>query len=182
MNIQNSTLDTLDLSLLSTCIVEDEFRKYFLDISGKEHYRLLAYLSTLYSNSTLLDIGTYKGCSALALAYNPSNTIISFDIKNNRTITNYPVNIQFNTADILDKSYNDTILKSPVILLDTFHDGTFEHQFMNHLHAIEWKGTLVLDDIFLNPQMISFWNSIINQKEDVTKIGHFSGTGIVTIS
>jgi len=182
MNILNSNLDMLDLSSLSSCIVEDEFRRYFLDVSGREHYRLLAYLSVLYTNATFLDIGTYKGCSALALAYNPLNIVQSFDIKNNRNIINCPLNIQFNIADILDKSYNNIILKSPLILLDTFHDGKFEYQFMNHLHAIGWKGTLVLDDIFLNPQMTSFWNSIINQKEDATKIGHFSGTGIVIIS
>ena len=55
------------------------FKNYFLEAPGKEHYRLLSYISTLYNGVTILDIGTYKGCSALALSFNPSNKVVSFD-------------------------------------------------------------------------------------------------------
>lgn len=42
-----------------------------------------------------------------------------------------------------------------------------------------YKGLVVWDDIFLNQDMIDIWNSIPNdEKVDITKYGHFSGTGL----
>ena len=182
MNITNEELDVIDLNKLSNSILESEFKQYFLDKSGKEHYRLLAYLSTLYSNKPILDIGTYKGCSSLALSYNSSNTIYSFDIGNYRAIKDVPNNISYIIGNILDNSYNDTILNSPLILLDTHHTGEFERLFFNHLLKLNWKGWLILDDIYLNDEMVDFWNSIDKNKRDISHIGHFSGTGVVILS
>ena len=59
-----------------------EFGKnWFLEV--KEHYKLLAYLSSFFNNETIVDIGTYRGLSALALSYNSSNKIITYDIIDN---------------------------------------------------------------------------------------------------
>ena len=44
--------------------VADIYTKFFWMDAGAEHYRLLAYLSTCYNNSTIIDLGTDKGCSA----------------------------------------------------------------------------------------------------------------------
>ena len=47
----------------------------FLGPIGKEHYKLLAYLSTLFNDTYFIDIGTNYGNSALALSYNNTNKI-----------------------------------------------------------------------------------------------------------
>lgn len=180
MNIDINKLNLIDLTELSTSINEKSFADYFNDVPGLEHYKLLAYFSTLYSNQTLLDIGTYKGCSALALAYNKKNKVVSFDVITDSVgLNNIPNNIEFKVDNILNDTYIDLILNSPFIILDTAHEGPFEHEFYNHLISINYKGVLMLDDIKLNDAMIEFWNSISNEKYDVSNIGHHSGTGLV---
>ena len=169
----------VELSSLSSCIIEEEFRNYFLDVPGKEHYTLLAHISSQLNDVPLLDIGTYKGCSALALSYNQQNQVHSFDIVDARAIQNMPSNIQFYVDDILDIKFKELVLSSPFILVDTLHDGIFEKQFHTFLQAISWNGTLMLDDIYLNDAMKEYWNAITEKKVDVSSSGHWSGTGMV---
>ena len=40
--------------------VSDIYTKFFWMDAGAEHYRLLAYLSPCYDNSTIIDLGTEK--------------------------------------------------------------------------------------------------------------------------
>lgn len=173
-------INSIDLTEYAGYVIEDEFRNYYLGSAGSEHYKLLAYLSTQYSDSSLLDIGTYKGCSSLAMAYNKSNKVKSFDIREGlRRLSNYPDNVEYIVDNILEGKYKELVMESPLILLDTDHEGGFEHEFYQYLRTIQWKGTLVLDDIYYNQPMTSFWNSIEEEKQDLTAIGHHSGTGIV---
>jgi hypothetical protein len=66
-HLTNAEIAKIDLSELSQLVIEEEFRGYFLSEPGLEHYKLLSHISLLYNNVNLLDIGTYKVCSALAL-------------------------------------------------------------------------------------------------------------------
>ena len=52
----------------------------------------------------------------------------------------------------IDHLFHDKnlILKSNCILLDTFHDGSFEQQFVDYLLNIGFNNILLLDDIYLN--------------------------------
>lgn len=182
INLQGSLdeINSIDLSEYAGYVIEDEFRGYYLGPAGSEHYKLLAYLSTQHNDSTLLDIGTYKGCSSLAMAYNKSNKVKSFDIREGlRRLSNYPDNVEYIVDNILEDKYRELVLSSPLILLDTDHEGGFEHEFYQYLLAIGWKGTLVLDDIYYNQPMKTFWEGIQEEKHDLTAIGHHSGTGIV---
>ena len=180
MNINETKLHNIDLSEIVSYIIEDEFRGYFLDNPGKEHYKLLAYFSTKYQNTTLLDIGTYKGCSSIAMSHNPNNQVKSFDIHPNLLRLNgNPKNIEYIIGDVTDPQFVGTILSSPFILLDTDHDGQFEYKFYKHLKSISWSGTLVLDDIKLNEPMRGFWDEIVEEKHDLSYYGHHSGTGEV---
>ena len=179
MNLHIDTIFDINLDKLGTLVNEVEFRNYFLDSPGKEHYKLLAYISQQYDNSLLLDIGSYKGCSALALSYNKSNIIKSFDIVNSVNLAEIPDTIEFLLGDITDDQYVDMILSSPFIMLDTAHDGSFERKLHSHLQNINWKGLLLLDDIYLNNEMKEYWQSITEDKYDVSKYGHWSGTGLV---
>ena len=55
--------------------IVDKCDTEFYGSIGKEHYKLLSYLSTLFNNSIIIDIGTHRGSSALALSYNSTNII-----------------------------------------------------------------------------------------------------------
>ena len=66
----------MDNIILDTLSSDSEF----LGKPGKEHYKLLAYLSTTFNFKNIIDIGTHLGNSSLALSYNISNTIYTFDI------------------------------------------------------------------------------------------------------
>lgn len=169
----------IDLSPFGDIVVEQEFRNYFLDEPGREHYKLLAYFSSQFNNVNLLDIGSYKGCSALALAYNLTNKVHSFDIGNFTNLRNVPENIKFYVGDVTSIEYIDLIKSSPFIILDTAHDGIFERHFHSHLQNLNWNGVLFLDDIYLNDEMKMYWNEIQELKFDVSEYGHWSGTGLV---
>jgi predicted O-methyltransferase YrrM len=161
---------------------------WFLMESGKEHYRLLCYISKLYENQTFIDIGTWVGDSALALSHNKNNNVISFDIVRQKRNTQGVLidveqlinddNIKFLIGDAT-KYGDEEILKSPFIMLDTAHDGIFENEFYNYLNKINYKGLFFLDDIHLNDQMKKFWSEITREKHDLTHLGHWSGTGLV---
>ena len=179
--IKEQILLDIDLSDLSKSIIEEEYVNYFLEKPGKEHYKLLAYFSLSYNDCTIIDIGSYKGCSALALSYNKNNKVVSFDIVDGlkRLYYNYPDNIQFIVDSVLEEKYKSLILNSPFIMLDTYHDGPFENVFYQYLKNIKYNGLLLLDDIKLNEPMVSFWNNIELEKHDISQYGHHSGTGIV---
>jgi len=180
------TLDPLELKQLELIdlypyITWHANSQYFDLQAGREHYRLLAWLSLQFTNTVIYDIGTYLGFSALALSYNRTLKIKSYDIVSslpkNQINPEYRSNIDFKLENILDSM--EQVLDAPLIMLDTNHDGVFEHKFFDALVAIGYKGLLVCDDIHLNPEMEEFWTSITLPKLDVTSVGHWSGTGIV---
>ena len=142
--------------------------------AGDEHYRLLAYISTLFKNKVLLDIGTYKGDSSTALSYNKSNKVISYDLVN--SLENANKRVEYNIANILD--YPEVVKSASFILIDTYHNGDFEQEFINFINDIDYKGLVMFDDIHLNQPMEKVWKSINKDKYDLTNIGHSTGTGL----
>ena len=149
-------------------------KSWFYMDAGLEHYRLLTFISKLYNGVNLLDIGSYQGSSAIALSFNKKNKVISYDIKHQPEIANIKIpNIEFIKGNVLKDE-----ITAPFILLDTYHDGTFEQDFVDHLLKIKYKGLVMFDDIHLSRQMDYFWDGLKNEKYDLTEIGHHSGTGI----
>lgn len=166
----------IDLKDLSYFISDPEAKRYFLLESGQEHYKLLAYLSLRWNNIKISDIGTYKGASAIALSINPTNQVKSYDVQNVRMLTAIPDNVEF---ILYNKPFSADILESKIIFLDTMHDGIQEQLVIEFLQFHKWKGLLVMDDIHHFPALKSLWDSIHLPKEDLTHLGHWSGTGIV---
>jgi hypothetical protein len=157
--------------------------QWFFGNAGEEHYRLLIKISTLFNGQTLYDIGTYEGSSALALAHNETNFVLSHDlVYNNIAQSLKKPNMNLLLGDVLNFDGGRGLLNSPFIMLDTSHDGSYEHRFYHFLKHNGYKGLLFLDDIFLNEPMRMFWDSITEPKYDLTNIGHFSGNGIVDFS
>lgn len=183
LSVTNEYLDSIDFNKYSDLIqVNNEYYWYMKSRSGKEHYRLLSYISSLFHNETLLDIGTNRGFSAIALADNKSNKVISYDIEQYDTIpkiksSNLYSNIEFKLGNFLEM---EDLNKTNFIMLDTAHDGFFEEEVINHLKKIKWSGILLMDDInhtFIKLKEV--WQDIDLEKYDLTKLGHYSGTGMV---
>jgi hypothetical protein len=174
-NVTNKELESLDTTYIKKYEVEHD-PTYFHLQPGREHYRLLMYVSTLFTDKKLLDVGTNRCMSAIALSYNKNNNVKSYDVvqqlKSNPTIDN----VEF---IIGDSTHDKDILNSPFIFLDVDHDGVYENKFYEFLVENEWKGILALDDIHLNIPMKSFWERIVERKFDMTDKGHWSGTGII---
>ena len=179
LSITNEQLYNIDLFPYSQRINSSEYQGYFMSKSGQEHYRLLAYISQNDDLVDILDVGTLKGCSALAFSVNSKNKVRSFNVGNEFDLNYTPLNAEFIIDNVLNGNYNDIILGSKYIMLDTYHDGTFEKEFYDHLVSINYKGYLLLDDIHLNFEMERFWGSITKEKYDITNIGHLTGTGVV---
>lgn len=180
---QNYSLDRdhvgrIDLTRFDKHVINPEHRNYFFDTDFREHYRLIAHLSTFFHGSTLFDIGTNKGYSSLALSYNADNVVVSYDLVACREL-GHPeelTHIEYRLGDVRQDS---RLLSSPLIMLDTNHDGEFEHEFYDFLKAHRYQGILFLDDIHLNEPMKAFWQHIEEPKEDITDLGHWSGSGLV---
>lgn len=157
---------------------------------GKEHYRLLSYLSTQFDNLNILDIGTARGHSALSLSYNKTNTVHSFDITEfvvNKSIQTLP-NVRYYSDNLWDAEaaakHIDLIKSSPLIFLDVDpHEGHMELAFYQFLKNIGYQGLMICDDIHHFEGMRRFWSQIpIDEKYDISRYGHWSGTGLIRFS
>lgn len=177
LEVDNTQLNSLNINLRFNELLNHDSSYQFMELeSGKEHYRLLSYISTLYDNDILFDVGTNACRSAISLSYNKNNKIKSYDII--QVLEKNPIvsNIEFILGD---STKDEQIQNSPFIFLDVDHDGVYENIFYTYLKNINWNGLLVLDDIYLNEEMKNFWNNISEQKYDLTNKGHWSGTGLV---
>lgn len=142
---------------------------------GREHYRLLSYLASHFNGDVLYDVGTWTGLSAISMATNQSNRVISYDIGFFIEV-NRPENVEFRIGDVFNEK---TIFESPFIFVDVDpHDGIFEKLFIEHLRKNKYKGLVGFDDIHLNEEMREIWASITEKKFDLTEVGHWSGTGL----
>jgi len=185
MKLTRAGLDAVNFEKMCPFIGDSE---WFYAAPGREHHRLLAYLSTLFDGRTIFDIGTHFGDSAHALAYNETNRVLSFDIVDKVSSSRRKrQNITYHQADLFDPTTRATwkqeLLGSALILLDVDpHEGIREHDFVSWLAANDYRGIIVLDDIWYFKSMRDrLWYRIEDRyKLDVTHVGHWSGTGIVS--
>ena len=105
------------------------------------------------------------------------------------------VDIQFNNVDLLQVSDEDfeKYMNTWLIMLDTFHEPysvPFEREWLKRLvDAKFFKGVIVLDDLTYNEEMQNWWKEVRDNAAgngyvayDITKVGHFSGTGLLDFS
>jgi hypothetical protein len=187
ISISNNLLDNFNLK-------NHEYltdKKYYDLESGKQEYRLYSYLSTLFNNCRILDIGTLDGRSAVALSHNDTNKVISYNILDQIKNDYHPIysksNIEFRIKNVLDDLTPEFVSKLKIVMIDIDHFGKIESLIMNKLYKMGFSGIIILDDIH-HPQpkekllMENLWRNINLKKYDVTKYGHFSGTGIVIMN
>lgn len=166
---------TLDQDLIKH-LKEPQHKEWFID-PVKEHYLLLSWVSRCLDGAKIYDIGTYRGLSALALSANPANTVVSYDIENFLALEDPPANIDFKIGDFFQ---DPDILSSPFIMFDVDpHDGEIERKTISWLAENHYSGIIFFDDIWLNGRMQAFWREIQQEKHDLTRYAHWSGTGAV---
>jgi len=158
--------------------------------AGQAEYRLYSYMSTLFDNVTILDIGTNQGRSAVALSHNPNNHVISYDIQDHINTRDYKLftkpNMEFHVKNVLEDITPEFIQSKNVqlVMIDICHTGPPEREIMEKLWDCGYRGTVLLDDIWhpdpsFRDGMQQMWNELPWPKYDVTSLGHWSGTGLV---
>ena len=191
-DFNKSNLDALGMKN-EECLVD---REYYHLPAGQAEYRLFSYVSTLFHNITILDIGTNQGRSAIALSHNDSNHVISYDIedkiqdKNHRLFTK--PNTEFRIKNVLNDITPEFVATGhqnrpvQVVMIDICHYGKVERDIMDKLYACGFRGIILLDDIHhpdfsMRIPMEYLWENIPWRKYDVTSVGHFSGTGLISL-
>jgi|WetSurMetagenome_2_1015567.scaffolds.fasta_scaffold36776_2 hypothetical protein len=190
MRLTKSDLEKVDLSeLVGQAANASEF------LGTRQHYKLLAYLGTQAAIETglagdIIDIGTHQGDSALALSWG-DRPVKSFDVVDKmgwRKAWNTDIEY-FLDVDLFDprvrEKWRSVLLTSPLIVIDIDpHEGAHEYELVRWLHENDYRGLIVLDDIWFFKQMRdNLWYRIKPEhKTDVTSLGHWSGTGIVSFN
>jgi hypothetical protein len=187
-------------SLLDTFSMQNQDylvdQTYYELPSGEAEYRLYSYMSTFVNGATILDIGTSQGRSAVALSHNPANHVISYDIQDHIHSREYKLfsksNMEFHIRNVLDDITPEFVSnghqKKPVqlVMIDICHYGTVERQIMDKLYACGFRGLVLLDDIHhpdpsMREPMEKLWADLPWPKWDVSAVGHYSGTGLVSM-
>lgn len=186
--LETELINNLDFNnFVSNYFVVDSFLRKPSD----EPYRLLCYLSTLFNNKHIIDIGTGTGNSALALSYNDNNKVYTFDIVDRIHFSiNNKSNIEFVLADIVTnketrENYKNLILSSAFIFLDLdSHNGAHEYEFYTFLKENNYNGFVICDNIWYYKEMRdNFWYKIPSEfKYDISTFGHWTGTGVFTFN
>lgn len=101
LQLSELTSKTLPLLKTMTDFVDGTNVDEFLKPVG-QHYQLLSQYAMGLNDSIIVDIGTWKGSSAVALSVNSSNTVYSFDILDQRGNRRTPFNVQYVIGDLLE--------------------------------------------------------------------------------
>ena len=164
------------------------------DVWPGEHYKLLAALVQIERPMRIIEIGTARGLSALALAANlpEGGELATFDVVPWQQIAGTYLRpsdmekhrIRALVGDLADPAvfaqHEHRLSTADLIFVDAPKDGRFEPLFLRHLASVSFRTDVlvVLDDIRLW-NMLAVWRGITRPKLDVTSFGHWSGTGLV---
>lgn len=168
----------------------EEDREWFTLWPG-EHYAFLDGLARIVQPDLVLDVGTYHGASALAMARH-ARTVVTYDIvalddigNAYKGLTIDHKNVQQVLGDLAEDAFYESqvelIRTADLVLVDGPKDGVFEYQVVPRLVQDMKQGSiLILDDIrFAN--MVKLWKSLDKPRLDVGCFAHSSGTGVVFI-
>lgn len=172
IEIIKSEINKVNLTHLADILSREDHKRLIVEQAGLEHYKLLSYLSKQINNSTIVELGTHHGTSCLCLCENESNSVVTYDLTDRKFgLKKIPKNLTRHVGNIFDIN-PEILLNASLIFLDTSHEGDFEQKVLDYLIDNNYKGVLLLDDIYYNNIMINFWNSIKIPKYDITSVGH----------
>lgn len=180
-NIDYKQVQDINVQKVIQFLKHENEKTFFTANPGQEPYKLLMHLSSQYDNIDIIDIGTNTGVSAVALSFNPTNRVFSFDLVNKLDLLSTPSNCLFYIENICTEKYTYLIKYSKLIYIDIVHNGEEEKILTEFIVNTGFKGLILYDDIRLNEQMRQFFKTIPYRKKDITHLGHWSGTGIIEI-
>lgn len=165
--------------------IDQETMRFLLSAKNDGlYYRALAIFQRLYLTSpnksfNILDLGTYRGGSLVALSLTKGiNTILSVDIdlsniQNLKSLESIGEIRRVSEDFIATEDYS----KYDFIFVDIDHNGDNEKVIHGRLLESNYKGIVFYDDVSLNEEMKKFWDSI--EQEKLITDWHFSGFGLV---
>jgi predicted O-methyltransferase YrrM len=164
------------------------------DVWPGEHYRLLAAVVAVLQPLAVVEVGTYRGLSALCLKrfLPPEGRITTFDVVPWQKLSGTCLNARDfgdgrlvqETGDLSNPAifnlHCNLLATAELIFLDGPKDGVFERQFLQLLTQLKDASpkVLILDDI-RTWNMLAIWRKISFPKLDLTSFGHWTGTGLV---
>lgn len=182
---------TIDLSDVASRIKKGNTN--YIDIYPGEHYKLLAAIVKKLNPSTVIELGTHLGYSALCMKkfLPPGGAIYTYDVipwdyfdDTILTESDFDTSLVQFTDDLTNpeniEKHRSLLEKADIIFLDALKDGKQEYLFLKNLSTIDFKKKcyFIFDDIRLW-NMLDIWYNMDRPKLDLTSFGHWSGTGIV---
>ncbi len=190
LNAVRSTINDVSLDDLGK---REDFPDWALTWPG-EHYRLLGGLMLTLKPRVVIELGTDKGISALAMLkyLPPGSKLITFDIvpwqqvpdKVLRTPDFADGRLQQRLADLSEPTelerHRELLESADFFFIDAPKDNVFEYKLLENLKALRFKQSpiLMFDDTRLLT-MLKLWNELQQPKLDISSFGHWSGTGLV---
>jgi predicted O-methyltransferase YrrM len=186
-------LEALRYAAFNEIVPDFEFANAF----PGDHYRLLSGLIRTGRPRTVVDIGTYRGCSARVMLDNSflDCAVHTFDLYDYKHFDWTVLNesdfasgrlIQ-HLDDLIDpgsfKKHKSLLESADFIMLDGPKDSNFEPKFLQLLTTLQPTNKskwLFIDDIRFD-NMLPLWRAIKSPKLDLSSFGHFSGSGLVNI-
>lgn len=158
-----------------------------------EHYKFLTCVTKFLKPDLVIEVGTFKGASCLAMKHEFCGKIITYDVVPWSKIKGTHLReedfdnkleqriIDFSNINQIRTQRNE-FKNAYFIFVDMAKDGVSEKLFCDYLDSLNFDKLnapfVVFDDIRFN-SMLEFWRNINHPKMDITSIGHWSGTGIV---
>lgn len=162
---------------------EDDLRRYTLPKSEAHWMRTAAYYSglaiyaKLASASSVLEIGTLFGGSAIALAKYAQRVIAADVDLSGAEVTNlFQHNIKPYRCDSVESCLSIPLAGIDLVFVDIDHSGRYE-QLLHERFLRDYRGVVFYDDISMNSGIQDFWNRIGCEK--VATNWHHMGFGAV---
>ena len=169
------------LEEIKTFELDDPFRG--LPFYKEPYYKFLHLYAKKMKPKVMVELGTYYGTAALALALgNTVGHVHTADIRMDifRLYEGWYDNITRLDGDSIEVS--DQLPKEfDLLYIDTEH--TYERvaaEYNHYLHRVKKGGVIFLDDIHFNDDMETFWEKIKEEKVELNEL-HWPGWGAVLV-
>lgn len=179
---------------LSSVSARMDREPHWPDIWPGEHYRFLAGLVHELQPRTVVEVGTYRGLSSLALAHRlpPQGRVITFDVAPWREVGGQalcdadleggrivPVRADLTDPEVFEQ-HRDSLEQASLLFIDAAKDGAMEQRLLDLMETLQCREPLVVvfDDIRMW-NMLGIWHRITRPKFDAGSLGHWTGTGMV---
>lgn len=169
-----------------------EYRRYVECWPG-EHYKFLAGLVQTLRPKMVVEVGTFRGHSALSLlAASPDVQVTTFDVvawtKQEGSVLRADDFTDGRLKQVVgdlsqaavQMAQADVLAEADLIFLDGPKDGLFEQAFVADLlpRLTERRRIVGFDDIRML-SMVDLWRTLPYAKIDATSVGHWAGTGLM---